>query len=348
MENNEIFSFNNNRYFSQSLRNIDLRLKFKEFAEEKSFSKLNKIKKEQQEKLNMLKRRHNHKEIIYNLKKAYNDYLILSNMKESNTKEESNKNQEILPKLVNKSNKETEKNNNNNNTNDKNKGNNNESNTKNKNNKEQFIEFDNVWKREFLQKMKEKNNSIPDIMIDNNNTNNESDEKNDIFDKNYKKKCQKKLIKSKIIEKIKNYNLRVKIKLRDYKNIMDKFSERKEYNPNYTALEKHMPTVKLNTKSKRIYPYKFMKIYNYSTEKNIFRKKLIKNNSSKNFTKNNYKINPCSLFNRTIKKNSIINDLYNTIYNSIANNTNYSDYLFKGSKTKGHSILENGNIIYEI
>ena len=296
----------------------------------------------------MLKRRHNHKEIIYNLKKAYNDYLILSNMKESKTKEESNKNQEILPKLVNKSNKETEKKNNNN-TNDKNKGNNNESNTKNKNNKEQFIEFDNVWKREFLQKMKEKNNSIPDIMIDNNNnTNNESDEKNDIFDKNYKKKCQKKLIKSKIIEKIKNYNLRVKIKLRDYKNIMDKFSERKEYNPNYTALEKHMPTVKLNTKSKRIYPYKFMKIYNYSTEKNIFRKKLIKNNSSKNFTKNNYKINPCSLFNRTIKKNSIINDLYNTIYNSIANNTNYSDYLFKGSKTKGHSILENGNIIYEI
>ena len=296
MENNEIFSFNNNRYFSQSLRNIDLRLKFKEFAEEKSFSKLNKIKKEQQEKLNMLKRRHNHKEIIYNLKKAYNDYLILSNMKESNTKEESNKNQEILPKLVNKSNKETEKNNNNN-TNDKNKGNNNESNTKNKNNKEQFIEFDNVWKREFLQKMKEKNNSIPDIMIDNNNnTNNESDEKNDIFDKNYKKKCQKKLIKSKIIEKIKNYNLRVKIKLRDYKNIMDKFSERKEYNPNYTALEKHMPTVKLNTKSKRIYPYKFMKIYNYSTEKNIFRKKLIKNNSSQNISKNNYKINPCSLF----------------------------------------------------
>ena len=347
MENNEIFSFNNNRYFSQSLRNIDLRLKFKEFAEEKSFSKLNKIKKEQQEKLNMLKRRHNHKEIIYNLKKAYNDYLILSNMKESNTKEESNKNQEILPKLINKSNKETEKNNNNN-TNDKNKGNNNnDSNTKNKNNKEQFIEFDNVWKREFLQKMKEKNNSAPDIIVDN-NTNNESDEKNDIFDKNYKKKCQKKLIKSKIIEKIKNYNLRVKIKLRDYKNIMDKFSERKEYNPNYTALEKHMPTVKLNTKSKRIYPYKFMKIYNYSTEKNIFRKKLIKNNSSQNLAKNNYKINPCSLFNRTTKKNSIINDLYDTIYNSIENKTNYNDYLFKGSKTKGHSILENGNIIYEI
>ena len=40
---------------------------------------------------------------------------------------------------------------------------------------------------------------------------------------------------------------------------MDKFSERKEYTPNYTCLEKHVPIIKLDTNSKRIFPDKFIK-----------------------------------------------------------------------------------------
>ena len=338
----EINSINNNFYFSKCLKDIDISLKFKEFAEEKSFSRFNKIKKEQKERSNMLKRKNIHNEIIYNLKKAYNDYQILANMKDNNIKEKPNKNKEILPKLVIKSNKETE--NKNSNINNK-KGNNNDNNDKNKDNKEQVVEFDNIWKKEYLNRMKKRKNNSNIVIY---NANNESDEKNDIFDIKYKKKAPKKLFKSKIIEKIKNYNLKVKKKLKDYKNHMDKFSEKKEYNPNFTALEKHIPIVKLNTKSQRIFPDQFIKMHNYSDEKKIFKKKLIKNNSAENITRNNYNISPCSLFNSSIKYNSIINELYNTIYKSIANKVNISEYLFKGPKTKSHSLLETGNIIYEI
>ena len=41
----EINSLNNNFYFSKCLKDIDISLKFKEFAEEKSFSRLIKSKK---------------------------------------------------------------------------------------------------------------------------------------------------------------------------------------------------------------------------------------------------------------------------------------------------------------
>ena len=235
----EINSINNNFYFSKCLKDIDISLKFKEFAEEKSFSRFNKIKKEQKERSNMLKRKNIHNEIIYNLKKAYNDYQILANMKDNNIKEKPNKNKEILPKLVIKSNKETE--NKNSNINNK-KGNNNDNNDKNKDNKEQVVEFDYIWKKEYLNRMKKRKNNSNIVIY---NANNETDEKNDIFDIKYKKKVPKKLFKSKIIEKIKNYNLKVKKKLKYYKNHMDKFSEKKEYNPNFTALEKHIPIVKL-------------------------------------------------------------------------------------------------------
>ena len=224
----EINSINNNFYFSKCLKDIDISLKFKEFAEEKSFSRFNKIKKEQKERSNMLKRKNIHNEIIYNLKKAYNDYQILANMKDNNIKEKPNKNKEILPKLVIKSNKETE--NKNNNINNK-KGNNNDNNDKNKDNKEQVVEFDNIWKKEYLNRMKKRKNNSNIVIY---NANNETDEKNDIFDIKYKKKAPKKLFKSKIIEKIRNYNLKVKKKLKDYKHHMDKFSEKKEYNPNFT------------------------------------------------------------------------------------------------------------------
>ena len=152
----EINSINNNFNFSKCLKAIDISLKFKEFAEEKSFSRFNKIKKEQKERSNMLKRKNIHNEIIYNLKKAYNDYQILANMKDNNIKEKPNKNKEILPKLVIKSNKETE--NKNSNINNK-KGNNNDNNDKNKDNKEQVVEFDNIWKKEYLNRMKKRKNN---------------------------------------------------------------------------------------------------------------------------------------------------------------------------------------------
>ena len=127
---------------------------------------------------------------------------------------------------------------------------------------------------------------------------------NDIFDENYdkiKKRKEKKIEKRIILERIKFNNLRVKKKFRIHQDIMQKFKDKREYSPNYNAIEKHLPEVNLNTKSQRIFPIKFIKIYNIgefnSQEKrseSLPKKIFFKNNLNQSSFLNN--LSTCTLF----------------------------------------------------
>ena len=82
---------------------------------------------------------------------------------------------------------------------------------------------------------------------------------------------------------------------------MQKFKDKREYSPNYNAIEKHLPEVNLNTKSQRIFPIKFIKIYNIgefkSQEKrseSLPKKIFFKNNLNQSSFLNN--LSTCTLF----------------------------------------------------
>ena len=335
MSNKEINVLDKNFCFSNVLKGIDLRLKFKDFKEEKSLFILNQLKKEKRERYQLLQRKYNHNEILFNLKKAYEENKILLNIKGKYINDETNKKEEKFPNLMVSKN-ENEKN--------QEKKDNSNKNLK-EDNKSQKVEFETTWKQEYFKRLKEKNNNH-DSKI---NIENESENKNDIFDKNYKRIGQKKSDKKIILEKIKENNLKVKKRLKSYKELMEKFSERKEYSPNFLIIEKHVPIIRLDSKSKRIFPFKFIQMHNYTNEKKIFKKKLFKNNSYQNFYKNNFSINPCSLFNSSIKSTSLMNNsIYSTISKSYINNDNSNTFLNRGFKTKNNFILENGNIIYKL
>ena len=315
---------NKNFCFSKALKRIDLKLKFKDIKEEKSFLLLNQLKKGKRERLLLLQRKYNHNEILYNLKKAYDENRILLNIKGKYINDETNKKEQQFPSFLGPTKIE------------KNKEKKEDNNLLIEENKDQKpIQFDNTWKEEYLKRLKGKKDN-PDL---NKSIDNENENKNDIFDKNYKKIKHKKTEKGIMLEKIRENNLRVQSRLKIYKELMDKFSERKEYTPNYIFLEKHTPIIRLDSSSKRIFPYKFIKNNNYSSVKRIFKKKLFKNNSYVNFYKNNNSINPCLLFNSSPKKSSF----YTTISKSILNNNN--NYFIKGFQTKNE--FENRIIFYK-
>jgi hypothetical protein len=333
MSNKEINVLDKNFCFSNVLKEIDLRLKFKDFKEEKSLYILNQLKKEKRERLRLLQRKYNNNEILFNLKKAYEENRILLNIKGKYINDETNKKEEKLPNLANKS------------KNEKNPDKKVDNNLISEDKKEPPAEFENTWKEEYFKRLREKNSNRDSNKI---TIETDSENKNDIFDKNFRKMKQKKSEKKLMIEKIKENNLKVKIKLKSYKELMEKFSERKEYSPNYIILEKHVPVIRLDSNSKRIFPYKFIKMHNYSNEKKIFKKKLFKNNSYQNFYKNNFIINPCSLFNSSIKSNSLMsNSIYSTISKSNINNDNSNTFFSKGFRTKNSGMFEKGNIIYK-
>ena len=86
--------FNNIFSFSKTLKEIDFSLKFKDLQEQKSLFILSRLKKEKLEKLELLKRKYNHNEIIFNLKKAYEDNQRMVNNYKNKDEEENNKNEE--------------------------------------------------------------------------------------------------------------------------------------------------------------------------------------------------------------------------------------------------------------
>ena len=335
MTNNGINVLNKNFCFSKVLRDFDSKLKFGKLREGNSLYILNQMKKKNREKLYILQRKYNHNEILFNLKKAYEDNKFLLELKGKKVEDENKTNIEKLPKITNDS-----KNVLNNNI----KDNTNDLIIKDYKNKKQDENFETTWKEELFKKLKE-NKSIN--IYSNINVEDELNNKNNIFDKNFKKKEKSKILeKIRRIQRIKENNLRVKSKLNNYKVMMDKFSERKEYTPNYTCLEKHVPIIKLDTNSKRIFPDKFIKLNNYTNDKLIFKKKILKNKSIQNFNRNNF-INPCFLFKSESNFNKSIQDdntIYNFISKSMKNKNNKNDSFLNQFLSKGNSMILIGNI----
>ena len=287
MIKNESNIFNNNFCFSKVLKDIDFIIKFKNYKEEKSLYILKQLQKEQKEKKILMNKRKNHNEIVHSLKKANEEKELLLNYKNnllnkniSQIKSYSSRNNDF-PKL---SKKEEEKNNDN-----------------------KIIIFEKIWKEQYLNKTKrnkgKRNNSNKTIYNNNSGI--------DIFDENYdklKKKKEKKTPKKILLDKIKNNNLKVVKKLKIHKDLLSKFKDKREYIPNYNAIEKHQPRVNLNTKSKRIFPVQFIKINNIgelsSQEKRSesnYKTILKKNNSNQSLFLNN--LTTCTLFKNYINNN---------------------------------------------
>ena len=139
----------------------------------------------------------------------------------------------------------------------------------------------------------------------------------DIFDENYdklKRQNEKKTQKKIILDRIKNNNLRVKKKLKIHQDNISKYKDKREYIPNYNSIEKHQPRVNLNTKSKRIFPIRFIKInnideLNYQEKRNesaILKNLLKKKNSNQSIFPNN--LSTCTLFKNYFNINNNIFD----------------------------------------
>ena len=298
MSINEENILNNNFCFSKVLKDIDFKLKFKDYREEKSLYILRQLQKEQREKRILFERRKNHNEIVHSLHKANEENQIILDYKARKLNKNlsqinlySTKNSFFLPKLKNKEEQ------------------------KNKDNK--VVIFEKIWKEQYLNKNKKyfgKRNKSNKTMYSNNNL-------NDIFDVNYdkmKKKIEKKTQQKILLERIKINNLKVKKKLKIHQDIMSKFKDKREYIPNYNAIEKHLPEVNFNTKSQRIFPIKFIKINNVgelnSTEnrsESVLKKSFRKDNSYKSLFLNN--VSTCTLFKniRNNNENSFIKEVEN-------------------------------------
>jgi len=329
MVNREINVLDKHFCFSKVLRDIDSKLKFNNMTEEKSLFIINQLKRKKREKLKYLQRKYNHNEILYNLNKAYENNKILLKIKGKLREKETDKKEEKLPTIKKP-------------TTSKNKV---EKKEENKNNKEKALiieddknkpeQFSTVWKEEILKKYKIIEKVPKNILIDD-----EDENANDIFDKSYRKEKNKIIDKIKIMQRIKENNLKAKIKLQNYKTMLIKYSEKKEYTPNFTAVEKHKPEIKLDTKSQRIFPIKFIQMHNYRDDRKIFKKKLFKTISTNSEKKINYSINPCSFFiknpEQKISKNATV---YKVLSKSIINKDSINSPLLEGFLSKSNSML---------
>ena len=294
MSKNEKSIFNNNFCFSRVLKDIDFLIKFHDYKEEKSLYILRELQRKEREKRILFNRRKNHSEIVNNLKKANEEREMLLSYKESRLSNNNNlsqinlysaNNNNYLPKIQNKEEQ--------------------------KNKENRIVIFEKLWKENLNKdkKAQEKKN------INNKTTIYNSNYIMDIFDENYikmKKIKEKKTEQKILLEKIKINNLKVKNKLKIHQNLMEKFKDKREYSPNYNAIEKHMPQVNFNTKSQRIFPIKFIKINN-NRELNPQPKrneavKILRKNNSSHFLNNN--ISTCTLFKNYLnsKDNNSISD----------------------------------------
>ena len=329
MVNREINVLDKHFCFSKVLRDIDSKLKFNSMTIEKSLYLINQLKRKKRERLKYLQRKYNHKEILYNLNKAYENNKILLKIQGKLHEKETNKNEEKLPTIKNP-------------TTSKNKV---DKKIENKNNKENVLiieddkdkqeQFSTVWKEEILKKYKDIDKVPKNMILDD-----EDENTNDIFAKSFRREKNKIIDKIKIMQRIKENNLKAKIKLKNYKTMMKKYSEKKEYTPNFTAVEKHKPEIKLDTKSQRIFPIKFIQMHNYRDDRKIFQKKLLKTITTKSEKKINFSINPCSFFiknpEQKLSQNSTV---YKVLSKSIINKDSLNSPLLEGFLSKSNSML---------
>ena len=322
--------------FSKALKRIDTRLKFKDDAQKYLKDLKNQIYERNKKKEIIAKKNKIHENVINNLKKAEEENIQAYNIYSRNFKNNLDYNNKIinlsstgnnfiaLPKLS------------------KLKG---EFQDNEKNVDADIIRFKNVWKEQQLNEekynknKKTKNKTMYNIDFI------------DIFDKKYdkyKKQCEEYNEKNLRLKRIISNNQKVNKKLKIFRHIRSKFQDPREYFPNYSIIEKHQPEVKLNTKSKRIFPEKFIKknICKYDENSEV------KNNEDKKhrkyssdlleFTKN---VHPCRIIYRNLNESDFSLDKKKFFISSIdikdnryisrdSNNINKNETIFINKKNK--------------
>ena len=140
--------------------------------------------------------------------------------------------------------------------------------------------FEYIWKQEHLRKLanikkeeinnkNKKNKRKSEKKEENfiNNNNDEDDENNDIFNKHYNlenKKCDEFIKLKERLNRIINQNKKVKKRLNIHRTLSLKFKIKKIYYPKYESIERHQPEIRLNNKTRRIFPDNLFKKTYYS------------------------------------------------------------------------------------
>ena len=165
--------------------------------------------------------------------------------------------------------------------------------------------FEYIWKQEHLRKLsniktngfsnknrkaKSKSRKKENINFINDD---DDEEQQDIFNAKYKgedKKCDEYIKLKERLNRIINGNKKVKKIFDLQKAISLKFKTKKIYYPRYESIEKHKPEIRLNNKTRRIFPDDFIKKNYYSENNNEFFSTTINNNTfnkKRRFTINN-------------------------------------------------------------
>ena len=166
--------------------------------------------------------------------------------------------------------------------------------------------FEYIWKQDYIRKLtnmgidlnnlnnkKYKNKMKKKIHINFNIDNNEENEEQDIFNKNFKSEDKESTEYIKLKERLNriiNENKKVTRVFNFHKNLSSKFTVKKIYYPKYESIEKHKPEIRLNNKTRRIFPDDFIKKNYYSENTNEFFSTTINNNTfnkKRRFTINN-------------------------------------------------------------
>ena len=166
--------------------------------------------------------------------------------------------------------------------------------------------FEYIWKQDYIRKLtnmgidlnklnnkKYKNKMKKKIHINFNIDNNEENEEQDIFNKNFKSEDKESTEYIKLKERLNriiNENKKVTRVFNFHKNLSSKFTVKKIYYPKYESIEKHKPEIRLNNKTRRIFPDDFIKKNYYSENDNEFFSTTINNNTfnkKRRFTINN-------------------------------------------------------------
>ena len=157
--------------------------------------------------------------------------------------------------------------------------------------------FEYIWKQEHLRKLsniktngfsnknrkaKSKSRKKENINFINDD---DDEEQQDIFNAKYKgedKKCDEYIKLKERLNRIINGNKKVKKIFDLQKAISLKFKTKKIYYPRYESIEKHKPEIRLNNKTRRIFPDNFVKKSYYSeTNNKLFSTTLINNKKTK-------------------------------------------------------------------
>ena len=166
--------------------------------------------------------------------------------------------------------------------------------------------FEYIWKQDYIRKLtnmgidlknlnnkKYKNKMKKKIHINFNIDDKEENEEQDIFNKNFKSEDKESTEYIKLKERLNriiNENKKVTRVFNFHKNLSSKFTVKKIYYPKYESIEKHKPEIRLNNKTRRIFPDDFIKKNYYSENNNEFFSTTINNNTfnkKRRFTINN-------------------------------------------------------------